>query len=571
MTQRWWWALGACWLMGLSAQFAGCAETPAADPNTGGDAPMAGPATPGGATVAPPAPAEEDPVAAAITPELLEGKFAAKPFPADLEWLNTEKPLTLEQYKGKFVLLDFWTYCCINCMHVIPELRSLERKYPEELVVIGVHSAKFSNEKTTEQIRKAILRYEIEHPVVNDAEMAIWESYDVHSWPTLVLINPEGKVVGYQSGEDNEALFDAILKHGVKYFAQKGTLKKSPLKLKLEKQAKETPLSFPGKIAVSPATGAGAAATPTRLIVSDSNHNRILLVGLDGRIAATIGSGATGRADGDFATASFDHPQGVTQVGQTIYVADTENHLIRAIDLTRKKVTTVLGTGAKATRFNVPGVGGDCAINSPWDVAAWDGKLYIAMAGFHQIWAADLKTWAAEPFIGTGRERIVDGPRKESALAQPSGIVTVDGVLYWADSETSSIRMAPIADDGRVTTLIGKGLFDFGDVDGDSATARLQHPLGLTWVDGQLYVTDTYNDRIKKIDPRLRQSTAFAGAGSAGYADGAADGAELNEPGGVCAIGSTLYVADTNNHRIRTVDLKTGAVGTIATSNNNKP
>jgi len=125
------------------------------------------------------------------------------PLPTDLVWLNTAKPLRLEELRGKFVLLDFWTYCCINCMHVIPELKRLEKGYPTELVVIGVHSAKFSNERLTDNIRQAILRYEIGHPVVNDKEMQIWRSYAVRSWPTLVLVDPEGYVIGAYSGEGN--------------------------------------------------------------------------------------------------------------------------------------------------------------------------------------------------------------------------------------------------------------------------------------------------------------------------------------------------------------------------------
>ena len=108
------------------------------------------------------------------------------------EWLNTTGPIGLKDLRGKIVVIDFWTYCCINCMHVLPDLKYLEQKYPNELVVIGVHSAKFTNEKESNNIRQAIMRHEIEHPVVNDAEMTIWGKFGVRSWPTLAIIDPEG-------------------------------------------------------------------------------------------------------------------------------------------------------------------------------------------------------------------------------------------------------------------------------------------------------------------------------------------------------------------------------------------
>ncbi|HTL51894.1 MAG TPA: thioredoxin-like domain-containing protein [Planctomycetota bacterium] len=547
----------------LSTNFADSTET----------APPPAPATPAPATPA----AADTPAADGdddfnVTDELLEGKGEGKgkaaAFPADLPWLNTDKPLTLEQFRGKFVLLDFWTFCCINCMHVIPELRHLEAKYPEDLVVIGVHSAKFTNEKTTEQIRKAILRYEIKHPVVNDKDMAIWETYEIHSWPTLVLINPEGNIVGYQSGENNEALFDAILKKGVKHFADKGTLKKSPLDLKLEVKSTDLMLAFPGKIIAAPETPAtGAApAIPARLFISDTNNNRILVTDAAGKILETIGAGPAqpaGHNDGDFAKATFNHPQGLVLEGTLLYIADTENHLIRAADLAKRTVTAVLGTGVKAEKFNRPGSGRDCPINSPWDVGVQDGKLYIAMAGFHQLWVADLKTGAAEPYIGTGREKRVDGKLHDAALAQPSGLTIHDKVLYWADSETSSIRTAKIDADAVVSTIIGEDLFEFGDIDGNQAVARLQHPLGVLFHAGKLYVADTYNDKIKIVDPEKRTSVTLAGTGKPGYADGALDKAMFNEPGGLAAIGNTLYIADTNNNRIRTLELKTNQVATL--------
>src|SRR5437870_11806110 len=144
-------------------------------------------------------------------------------------WLNTAGPIRLRDLRGKIVLLDFWTLCCINCIHTLPDLARLEKKYPKELVVIGVHSAKFDNEKNSESIRKAILRYEISHPVVNDARMAIWRNYAVRSWPTLVLIDPEGYYLGRVSGEGNYQLLDEVIGKLVQIHRAKKTLNEQPL------------------------------------------------------------------------------------------------------------------------------------------------------------------------------------------------------------------------------------------------------------------------------------------------------------------------------------------------------
>ena len=314
-----------------------------------------------------------------------ESPVHAPEIPPHLSWLNTDQPLSLAQLKGKIVLLDFWTFCCINCMHIIPDLKKLEAKYPEELVVIGVHSAKFTNERETESIRQAILRYEIKHPVVNDRNFEVWNEYGVHAWPTLVLINPNGRVIGTHSGEDIFDLFDQVIGQAVAYFDRKGELKRGPLKMALE-EAKQpnTLLAYPGKISADP--------KKNRLAISDSNHNRILLTDPDGRILEVIGSGRIGAEDGSFEEAEFDHPQGTFIEGDIVYIADTGNHLVRVADLAKREVKTLLGTGQRARGFNQKGKGTDVALNSPWDLLVHEGKLYIAMAGPHQLWVADLAT-----------------------------------------------------------------------------------------------------------------------------------------------------------------------------------
>ncbi len=268
-------------------------------------------------------------------------RFPAPDFPKDLTWINTSGSLPLRSLRGKFVLLDFWTYCCINCIHILPELKKLERAYPNELVVIGVHSAKFQTERDTKNIEEAVLRYEIEHPVVNDAERQIWNAYSVNTWPSIRVIDPQGNYIGGASGEFKFETMDKFFKQAIPYYRKQGLLDESPIRFELAVQkTTPTPLRFPGKLLADP--------DGERLFISDSNHNRIVIAGLDGALKGIVGSGAIGRTDGDWQTATFDHPQGMALVGDRLYVADTENHLIRRVDLREKRVTTVAGTGEQS-------------------------------------------------------------------------------------------------------------------------------------------------------------------------------------------------------------------------------
>ena len=482
------------------------------------------------------------------------GKANAPEFHSDAQWLNTSRPLTLQELRGKVVLLDFWTYCCINCMHLIPHLRRLEREFPEELAVIGVHSAKFDQERATENIRQAVMRYGVSHPVINDAQMRVWQEYGVRAWPTLMFIDPLGKVIGRLEGELTYEHGVELIGGMVSEFREAGTLKPSPMDTALETAAASL-LSFPGKVL--------ADASSQRLFISDSGHHRILVTDMEGRIAQVIGSGEQGLADGTLGGAQFNAPQGMELVEDKLYVADTENHAIRRVDLTDGVVETVAGTGRQGAGQRDGGRATSVDLRSPWDVAHVDGTLYIAMAGNHQLWALELARETIAPWAGSGREDIVDGPLASAALAQPSGIVHEGGVLYFADSETSSIRSAEVAPKGKVNTLVGRGLFEFGDRDGTGREARLQHPLGVDARDGTVYVADTYNHKLKRIGADTRVAAALAGTGSPGLKDGPAGEAQFYEPGGVSLLDGHLYVADTNNHAVRVLDLDAEVVTTL--------
>ncbi|MBI5677897.1 MAG: redoxin domain-containing protein [Planctomycetes bacterium] len=468
-------------------------------------------------------------------------------------WLNVSKPLTLADLKGKVVLLDFWTYCCINCMHIIPDLKKLETKYSKELVVIGVHSAKFQNEREAENIRQAILRYGIEHPVINDSNFAIWKAYGARAWPTLVLIDPEGNIVGSDTGEGHYAILDKLIGKLVSDFRSKNLMNEKPIPLSLEKH-KLGPsfLSYPGKVLADEASN--------RLFIVDSNHNRIVITNLEGEVLDIAGNGETGRGDGAFKDASFHHPQGMTLQGNNLYVADTGNHLIRKLDLKAKIVTTIAGTGKQAEFMASGGMGISSPLNSPWDMAYLDGQLYIAMAGAHQIWVMDLETTVFQPFAGSGKEGRIDGHLDSCALAQPSGIIVSGSRLYFADSEVSYVRYVD-REKKEVRTVVGQDLFVFGDEDGKGGEVRLQHPLGVANYSNLIYVADTYNHKIKVVNPSDTTCITFAGDGQPGFNDGKEP--RFYEPGGLSFANNKLYIADTNNHAIRVIDMKTREVNTL--------
>ena len=490
-------------------------------------------------------------------PTPLTPRVRAPEFPAGLDWLNSPRPLTLSDLRGKIVLLDFWTYGCVNCMHVIPDLKRLEAKYPHELVVIGVHTAKFEHEAETENIRRLVARYELEHPVINDRHYQIWEAYAVRAWPSFALIDPGGYVVGHHAGERVYGLFDTAITALIRDAEVKGTLDRTPLALRLEPENHlDSFLSFPGKIL--------ADGLNNRLFIADSNHNRILITDLAGQVQTIIGSGVAGQQDGEFAAAQFHRPQGLTLANDhTLYVADTENSTIRRVDLAAQQVVTVAGTGKQDFIRPASGRALELALNTPWDVLYQDGTLYIAMAGQHQLWGFNPHLEESLYLLaGTGREALVDGPQLQGCLNQPSGLTTDGQHLYFADTEASAIRSAGLHIGGRLQTWVGTGLFDFGDRDGVGEDVLLQHPLGVTYHQGLIYVADTYNSKIKVLNPETRAVTTFLG-GERGWRDGIGTMAAFDEPGGLSIANGQLYIADTNNHAIRVADLATGGVSTL--------
>ncbi|MCX7922666.1 MAG: redoxin domain-containing protein [Clostridia bacterium] len=476
-----------------------------------------------------------------------------KPFPPNTAWLNTDKPITLEELKGHVVLLDFWTYCCINCIHVLPELAWLEEKYKDEpVVVIGVHSAKFENEKDIGNIKHAIARYEINHPVLVDNSHRLWTVYGISAWPSFLLVGADGEIIGKAAGEGVRDALDSGIRKALKEGKDRGILVSQKVSIIPDKRDSAF-LSYPGKLDID--------RKRNHLFVSDSNNNRVLQIGLisktKGEILEVIGGKNKGFKDGSYSEARFFRPQGIAFHKDYLFVCDTENHAIRRIDLDNWFITTIAGNGRQAEWGAKGGKGTDVSLNSPWDAVVQGRHLYIAMAGSHQIWRLDIDSHYCEVFAGSGRENIVDGPARAAQLAQPSGIAVGEGELIFADSEVSALRSVRI-DNGYIGTYIGEGLFVFGLRDGDFDNALLQHPLGVHYNAGIVYIADTYNHAIRRADLKNRSLTTLLSRREESACDLDREVCKtlaLNEPNDVIFHDNALYIADTNNHLLRVFDL----------------
>ena len=459
-----------------------------------------------------------------------------------LQWFNVPAPLPIASLRGRIVILDFWTEGCINCIHIIPTLRRVEEKFPDEVVVIGVHSPKFANEKNAASVKDAISRYEIRHPIIHDPQMTIWRSYGVQAWPTLIVIGADGEVVGKVPGEpDPDRLIEAI-ENLVHTYQQGGALKPAKLDLQIVPEPKGRFL-FPGKLKKVP-------GGDRRWALADGGHNQMVLLDDTGKELERFGSGEAGLVDGPKDQARFNHPQGLAASSDAIYVADTENHAIRKIELATGTVTTLAGTSRRGRPLGAPQAGRETALASPWDLELKGDQLYFANAGTHQLGVLDLKTGNVARFAGTGEEALTDGRASEGALAQPSGLaLSADGKsLYFADSESSAVRVITLGGDPRLITLVGAGLFDFGWINGDFRGARLQHPLGVA-VDGdKVLVADTYNSAIRELNLDTHTVSDFDGGK---YTCMDTICVPTREPAGIVVdTPDRILLVDTGNHRI---------------------
>lgn len=481
--------------------------------------------------------------------------FGLRPAPElsrpGLHWLNVDRPLALADLRGRLVILDFWTICCVNCINVQPTLRRIQAAFSTDAIaIVGIHSPKFPAERELAAAIHAIARYDIRHPVVHDPDLILWQSYGITGWPTLVFIAPDGKVLGDLPGEpDCEKLLCGIGRMVRDCRPAKAT--SPPIREPAAAMASHgTRLRYPTAIRPVASRSGGPSGDGRRLwACADSGHHQIVLLTDDGREVRRFGRGQPGFLDLDGENSAFHSPQGLICTDRFIYVADTGNHAIRRIDVATGAVSTVAGTGARGGVLRRRRPGHDVALASVWDLAIRVDRLFFANAGTHQLGAIDLDSGMLAPIAGTGHEDLVDGPAGVAQLAQPSALAldAAAATLYFVDSEASAVRALDLDGGGQVRTLVGAGLFEYGHVNGALATARFQHCLGIDCWGGRLVVADSYNGALRVIDP-LQGQVSDLGEKTFACADGAF---ACSGPSAVAVAGpDRLLVADTNNHRL---------------------
>ncbi|MFF8781600.1 NHL domain-containing thioredoxin family protein [Streptomyces sp. NPDC015140] len=455
-------------------------------------------------------------------------------------WINTgDQELSLAALRGRIVLLDFWTFCCINCLHALDELRELEESHRDTVVIVGVHSPKFTHEAEHRAVLDAVERYGVEHPVLDDPERATWKQYAVRAWPTLAVIDPEGYVVAQYAGEGHAPAIRRLVEELEVRHEAKGTLRRGDAPY-VAPRPEPTTLRFPGK---------GVLLPSGTFLVSDTTRHQLVELAEDGEsLVRRIGSGRRGFTDGPAERAEFSEPQGLALLADgSVVVADTVNHALRRYEPVTGDVTTLAGTGRQG-RPGGPtrGAARAVSLSSPWDVAVWHGRVWIAMAGVHQLWAYDPRDGTVAVTAGTGNEGLVDGPGPEAWFAQPSGLSATEDRLWVADAETSALRW--VDRDGTVRTAVGSGLFDFGHRDGPAARALLQHPLGVTALpDGSVAVADTYNHALRRYAPPTGEVTTPA--------------TDLREPSDAVVVGDDILVVESARHRLTRLRLPQEVLG----------
>lgn len=481
-------------------------------------------------------------------------EFNASPFPENLPWININAALTLEKLKGHVILLNFWTYSNINSINIIADLNWLETKYKgRPLVIIGIHQPTFENQKRIENVQSAVKRYKIQYPVLIDNEKQLGNNYSIHILPAFILINTTGRIIGAVTGEGKKTMLDNVIAAALVQGRNENTLIAEAIVERYVEKHEESILSFPSKIDIE--------NKGKFLFISDSGNNRVLQVELEepykGKIVDVIGGREAGKEDGTYSSVRFNDPQGITYYDNTLYVADRGNHIIRKVDLIKRKVTTIAGSGVQGYMRYYCGEATEVSLNSPQDVTVDGQYLYIAFAASHQIWRFNLEKQIIETFTGTGNKGLVDGTSDTALLAQPAGIEVEGNQLYLVDSETSSFRYVDILT-GEVKTYIGKESAESGMENGNFTEALLQYPLGLDVAGDKVFIADTYNHAIRVADISMNVIKTIIDSVQNKICvidDKVCGELPLYEPCDVVYFNNKLYIADTNNHLIRGFDL----------------
>ena len=463
-----------------------------------------------------------------------------------VNWLNVAEPPRLEKLRGRLVILDFWTSCCINCIHMVNSLRYVEEMFGSEVAIIGIHCPKFPAEKRTETVFAALARYDIQHPVAHDPDFQVWRAYNIRAWPTLVFISRDGYYVGQSVGE----VYPERLANVIRQKLDQTTAEILPelTAINVIRQDVGGRLRFPSKIKAAP-------GPKKEWVLADSGHHQVTLLDDEGVELLRYGSGNAGFKDGNATNACFSNPQGLIATRDDIFVADTGNHAICRIDRKSGIVETLAGDGDRGVPIRLTTIAKRTALASPWDVEIVGNRLFFANAGTHQLGLLNLSTGQISPFAGSGYEGIKDAQRLQSTLAQPSALAHDQGRrnLYFLDAETSALRRVSLNGNSSIGTLIGSGLFDFGHKNGPLKQALLQHPLGIA-VSGQtIAIADSYNRCVRIVDLASKMTTNLDN-GEFTCLDSTCH--PLAEPTGVAFDGpDRLLVVDSSNHRVIEYDI----------------
>ncbi|MGB6036703.1 MAG: hypothetical protein WBG42_10590 [Cryomorphaceae bacterium] len=489
----------------------------------------------------------------------MELKATLKEAPALCElnpenWINAAMSKMETEHYGKFTIVHFGTFDNFMSTADMEDLSLLQKEYPNIRVLISLNP-KFGYPTAEEDILSELEKRQIPLPVYIDRDFELWECMKVEFWPTTMFFGPQGSLVEAHEGRLNLEELRMSMPEVINRL--RPFIDKNPepfYGMPPGRWKKRTVLEYPAGLAVN--------ERESMIFVSDQLGDRILGLTLDGNIMYCIGNGEKGFKDGALEQATFNGPRGMAMDSENfiLYIADTDNHAVRKVDLINDEVTTIMGTGMTPRRMPKKIVGMNSLINAPTDLLLDGNDLYISMQGSNQIWKMDLRTGVAEPIAGSESFGFTNGEALSSDLAAPSGLsADPSGALFFTDAQASALRYV---DDGKVETSVGEGIFTFGYADGKKDDVKLRYPNGIVSYDEKIYLADTYNHCIRVIEPFKQRSETVSGNHSiAGYRNGFTP--LFNQPMDVAMLGKTLIIADAGNGALRTLNLESGEVGSI--------
>jgi len=466
------------------------------------------------------------------------------------KWYNVAKAPSGDDLKDRVILFDFWNYSCVSCIQSFPEIKKLKERFGNKLVVISVHSSIYDNEKDDNSVKKAVLKYDITNPVVNDADLKIFNEFEVKAFPTYVIVGPNGREYKRYEGSNSFSDIKSSIKKLVKKY--KFSLNREFLPMRLEKyHTIGNVLSFPSKIAYAKNFSYNSRNLPV-IFISNLGQNNIIVSSLSGEIIETIGATSDYMIDGSFEQASFKFPQGLVFNNNKLYVADSGNNAIRVVDFKEKKVSTLIGDGVRGGVFSNKDNVENIRLSTPLDLELSSDKknIIIANSGTNQILSYNLKKKDIVVLAGNGKKGIDDGNYPNNSLAQTSDLEFYKGKLYFVDSASSSLRV--MDKKGKVSTLIGKKSLDFGNKNGSKKEALMQNPLALSVDETGIYILDSFNHQLKKYSFQSKKISSLVGK-KKGDDVGSKSNTSFNEPSGLVSILGKFYVVDSNNNRILSV------------------